>query len=158
MKRTVQTRLTEFDESAEKETTSCPAPTRRPSRPRGQLWDKVTNDDEDWGVAQIEDTVLFVKLVDGRLHAQGMEIVCKWCGGVLEIREDKVFCAGRCERYQGKFSWDFNAYLQWEGAKSYTLRKQVAKAEKLVLEPRDLAPIAYAPNWSVLEEYEEDVE
>jgi hypothetical protein len=157
MKRTVQTRLTEFDESAEKETPR-PVPIRKPSRPRGKLWDKVTSDDEDWGVARIEDTVLFVKLVDGHLHAQGMEIVCKWCGGVLEIREDKVFCAGRCERYQGKFSWDLNAYLQWEGAKSYTLRKQVAKAEKLVLEQRDLEPIAYAPNWSVLEEYEEGVE
>jgi hypothetical protein len=157
MRRTVQTRLTEFDESAEKETPP-PAPIRKPSRPRGKLWDKVTSDDEDWGVAQIEDTVLFVKLVEGRLHAQGMEIICKWCGGVLEIREDKVFCAGRCERYQGKFSWDINAYLQWEGAKSYTLRKQVANAEKLALEQRDLEPIAYAPNWSALEEYEEEVE
>jgi hypothetical protein len=157
MKHTVQTRLTEFDESAEKETPR-PAPIRRPSRQRGQLWDKVTNDDEDWGVVHFEDTVFFVNLVDGRLHAHGMEIFCKWCGGVLEIREDKVFCVGQCKRYQGKFSWDLNAYLHWEGAKSYTLRKQVAKAEKLVLEPRDLEPIAYAPNWSVFEEYEEEVE
>jgi hypothetical protein len=67
-----------------------------------------------------------------------------------------VFCAGTCEKYQGEFSRDLSAYLWWEGAKSYTLRKRVAEVEELELQQRDLEPITYAPHWSVLEEYEED--
>ena len=39
-----------------------------------------------------------------------------------------------------------------------TLRKIVAEIENLELEPRDLEPISYAPNWSVLYEYEDEME
>jgi hypothetical protein len=34
----------------------------------------------------------------------------------------------------------------------------VAEMEGLELESRDLEPISYAPNWSVLYEYAEDME
>jgi len=88
-----------------------------------------------------------------------MEAVCKWCEDPLEIREEtKVFCGGKCGRYQGEFSHDLNDYLRWEGVKSYTLRKIVAEVEALELEARDLEPISYAPNWSILYEYEDDPE
>jgi hypothetical protein len=99
--------------------------------------------------------LLLVRLIKGRIHAYGIEAVCKYCGDVLEIREDKIFCGGRCGTYQGEFSRDLDDFLRWEGVKSYTIRKKVAEVEGLNLEPRDLEPIPYAPNWSVLEEYEE---
>ncbi|MFW9768496.1 MAG: hypothetical protein ACFFF9_10005 [Candidatus Thorarchaeota archaeon] len=126
-------------------------------KPKRKLWRKTTKKDEEWGVCNFDETVLLVQIIDGRLHAHGREAVCKWCDGVLEIREKvKVFCSGECGRYQGEFSSDLNDYLRWEGVKSYTLRKIVAEAEALELEARDLQPIQYAPNWSVLFEYEDD--
>ena len=166
MKRTHQTRLFEFseDESEPAEPMSTEnIDSRRPSvkrpKPERKLWQKTTNKDEEWGVCNLDETVLLVQLVDGRIHAHGREAVCKWCDGVLEIREEtKVFCGGRCGRYQGEFSSDLNAYLWWEGVKSYTLRKIVAEVEALELESRDLEPIQYAPKWSVLFEYEEEPE
>jgi hypothetical protein len=166
MKRTHQTRLFEFseDESEPAEPMSNKAidshkPSVKRPKPERKLWQKTTNKDEEWGVCNLDETVLLVQLVDGRIHAHGREAVCKWCDGVLEIREEtKVFCGGRCGRYQGEFSSDLNAYLWWEGVKSYTLRKIVAEVESLELESRDLEPIHYAPKWSVLYEYEDEPE
>jgi hypothetical protein len=120
------------------------------------MWQKTINTNQDWGVCNLGDTVILVRLINHRIHAYGEEAVCKWCGGVLEVRDNKIFCTGVCRRYQGEFSRDLNAFLWWEGVKSYTLRKIVADIEHLELEPRDLEPIDYVPDWSVLYEYEDD--
>ncbi len=154
MRRTVQTRLTDFDESKDK--TRKQTSSEKLRLPTGELWEKTISKRKDWGVCNFDGTVLFARIVGRRIHAHGIEAVCKWCEGVLVIREDKVFCEGPCERYQGEFSRDLSAYLWWEGAKSYTLRKRVAEIEELELQQRDLEPITYAPHWSVLEEYEEE--
>jgi hypothetical protein len=163
MTRSFQSRLSDFSEV--KEETSKPSSTKssKPSvkrpKPERKLWKKTTSKDEEWGVCNFDDTIFFVQLVNGRMHAHGMEAVCKWCKGVLEIREEtKVFCGARCGRYQGEFSRDLSDYLRWEGVKSYTLRKIVAEVEALELEARDHEPISYAPNWSILYEYEDDPE
>jgi hypothetical protein len=165
MRRTVQTKLSDFDDAEEssksKNTRDVPEaskPGPQSDSPRTALWNRTISSDEEWGVCNFDDTVLFTQIIDGRLHAHGLEIKCKWCGGDLEVRQDKVFCSGTCHRYQGEFSQDLNAYLWWEGAKSYTLRREVADAEGLELEPRDLEEMSYAPNWSVLSEYDEDVD
>lgn len=163
MRRTVQTRLSDFDdtEEASRSDTKPRAPEvskAKPLRQRDPLWSKLDRASDKWGVCNFDDTVLFVQLVRGCLHAYGQELSCKWCSGPLRIEEDKVFCAGACKRYQGEFSRDLNAYLRWEGVKSYTLRREVAEAEGLDLEPRDLEEISYAPNWSVLYEYDESRE
>ena len=160
MTRIFQSRLSDFSEVKEE------TPKPKSSKPRvkkqkteRKLWKKTTSKDEEWGVVNLDDTVLFVQLIDGRMHAHGMEAVCKWCESPLEIREEtKVFCGGKCGRYQGEFSRDLNDYLRWEGVKSYTLRKIVAEVEALELEARDLEPITYAPNWSILYEYEDEAE
>jgi hypothetical protein len=162
MTRSSQTKLSDFSEMEEE----IPQPSHtvvtefhKPKKPERELWQKTTNKDEEWGVCNFDETVLLVQLIDGRLHAHGREAFCKWCDGVLEIREEvKVFCSGKCGRYQGEFSSDLDDYLRWEGVKSYTLRKIVAEAEALELEARDHLPIHYAPNWSVLFEYEDDPE
>ncbi|MFW9807133.1 MAG: hypothetical protein ACFFFK_10435 [Candidatus Thorarchaeota archaeon] len=162
MTRSFQSRLSDFGEVKEETPKSKPKlskpPVKRP-KPVRKLWKKTTNKDEEWGVVNLDDTVLFVQLINGRIHAHGMEAVCKWCEGHLEIREEtKVFCGGKCGRYQGEFSSDTNDFLRWEGVKSYTLRKIVAEVEALELEARDLEPISYAPNWSILYEYEDESE
>lgn len=163
MTRKVQSRLSDFGEVEEATPkpsliVSTKLPVKRP-KPERKLWQKTTNKDEEWGVCNLDETVLLVQLVNGRIHAHGREAVCKWCDGVLEIREEvKVFCSGKCGRYQGEYSRDLDDYLRWEGVKSYTLRKIVAEVEALELEARDLAPIQYAPNWSVLFEYEDEPE
>ena len=167
MRRTEQTKLSDFTESEEEtpptssftETPTYPLSTDPPPpRPKGKMWYKTTNTDEQWGVCNFDGTVLLVRIVDNRIHAHGEEAVCKWCNGVLEIREKtKVFCNGACKRYQGEFAEDLNAFLRWEGVKSYTLRKIVAEVEGLELESRDLEPISYAPNWSILYEYADDM-
>ncbi len=166
MKRSFQTRLSDFGEVKEKKAKSSPRvmttssePLMKRQKPVRNLWQKTTSNDEEWGVIDFDDTVLFVQLINGRLHVHGMEAVCKWCEGVLEIREEiKVFCGGRCGRYQGEFSRNLSDFLKWEGVKSYTLRKIVAEVEELELEARDLEPIHYAPNWSILYEYEDEPE
>ena len=164
MKRTEQTRLSEFEESDHEPSreiitvsTTTSVPESEPPRQKGQMWYKTLDTRGDWGVCSLDGTVLFVQLINGRIHAHGEEAVCKWCGGVLEIREDKIFCSGQCRRYQGVFSRDLNDFLRWEGAKSFTLRKVVAEVEKLELEPRDLEPISYAPKWSILYEYADEM-
>lgn len=151
----MQTRLTDFDEST-KDKKKKQDLSDNLRLPTGELWEKTISKRKEWGVCNFDGTVLFVRIVEGRIHTHGREAVCKWCGGELEIREEKVFCEGPCERYQGEFSRDLSAYLWWEGAKSYTLRKRVAEIEELELQQRDLEPITYAPHWSVLEEYEEE--
>jgi hypothetical protein len=155
MRRTVQTRLTDFDESA-KDKKKKQDSSEKLRLPTGELWEKTISKRKDWGVCNFDGTVLFVRIIEGCIHTHGREAVCKWCEGALVIREDKVFCEGPCEKYQGEFSRDLSAYLRWEGAKSYTLRKRVAEIEELELQQRDLEPITYAPHWSVLEEYEEE--
>jgi len=163
MTRSFQTRLSEFEDAKEKTvnsssnaTSTSPKPLAKKQKPVRKLWKKTTRKDEEWGVCDFDDTVLLVQLIDGRIHAHGIEAVCKWCKGVLEIREEtKVFCSGRCGRYQGEFSRDLDDFLRWEGVKSYTLRKIVAEVEALDLEARDFEPISYAPHWSVLYEYED---
>ncbi|MGY5873808.1 MAG: hypothetical protein RTV72_16285 [Candidatus Thorarchaeota archaeon] len=167
MRRTEQTKLSDFTESREvspstsspPEETTCSFTTIEPPppRPKGQMWYKTTNADEQWGVCNFDGTVLLVRIDENRIYAHGEEAVCKWCGDILEIREDKVFCTGACKRYQGEFSNDLNVFLHWEGVKSYTLRKMVADVEGLELESRDLEPISYAPDWSILYEYADDL-
>ncbi|TFG26386.1 hypothetical protein EU527_19785 [Candidatus Thorarchaeota archaeon] len=171
MRQTEQAKLSEFEESNEATDSKCPKIEKvhstassisvsefQPPRPKGQMWYKTIKTEENWGVCNFDGTVLFVQLINGRIHAHSKEAVCKWCGSILEIREDKIFCNGRCKRYQGDFSRDLSDFLRWEGAKSYTLRKIVAEVEKLELESRDLEPIAYAPNWSILYEYADEME
>ena len=163
MKRNFQTRLSDFSEVEEISSPSTEVISDKPKakrqKPERRLWEKTTRKEEKWGVVNFDDTILLVQLIEGRIHAHGLEAVCKWCEGVLEIREEtKVFCGGRCGRYQGEFSRDLNDYLRWEGVKSYTLRKIVAEVEALELEARDLEPISYAPHWSILYEYEDDAE
>lgn len=155
MRRTVQTRLTDFDEST-KDKTKKQDSSEKLRLPTGELWEKTISKRKEWGVCNFDGTVLFVRLIDGRIHAHGREAVCKWCGSILEIRKEKVFCGGTCEKYQGEFSSDLSAYLWWEGAKSHTLRKRVAEIEDLELQQRDLEPMTYAPHWSVFEDYEEE--
>lgn len=161
MTRSSQTKLSDFEEIEDEPKESSQTVVtelRRPKKPR-TLWQKRINNDEKWGVCNFDETVLLVQIVGGRIHAHGREAVCKWCDGVLEIREEtKMFCGGRCGRYQGEFSSDLDDYLRWEGVKSYTLRKIVAEVEALELESRDLEPIHYAPKWSVLFEYEDEPE
>ncbi len=163
MRRTEQTKLSDFTEVKEETSPtekSNPEPSSvltleaLPPKPKGQMWYKTTSADEDWGVCNFDGTVLLVRIVDDRIHAHGEEAVCKWCSGILVIDDDKVFCNGVCKRYQGEFSKNLNVFLHWEGAKSYTLRKMVADVEGLDLESRDLKPISYAPNWSILYEYD----
>ena len=154
---TVQTRLEDFDESPKKEhprQSMISTIERSPKRPV-HLWRKTMPDGEVWGVFEGDDTVLFVQIKNGRIHAHGREAVCKYCGGKLEIRGSQIFCGGKCGVFQGNFSYDLNSYLHWDGAKSLTLRKEIAKEEGLVLEERDLESIHYAPDWSRLYEYEE---
>lgn len=167
MRRTEQTKLSEFTERKEEtpspssspEITTSQISTTEPPlpRPKGKMWYKTTSTNEKWGVCNFDGTVLLVRLIDDRIHAHGEEAVCKWCSGVLVIDEDKVFCNGACKRYQGEFSENLNAFLHWEGVKSYTLRKMVAEVEGLELESRDLEPISYVPNWSILYEYADDM-
>ncbi len=167
MRRIEQTKLSDFKES-EEETSPSSLSTEKtvplsmteppPPRPKGKMWYKTTDSEEKWGVCNFDGTILLVQIISDRLYAHGEEAVCKWCGGVLEVREDKVFCNGACKRYQGEFSSNLNAFLWWEGAKSYTLRKLVAEVEGLELESRDLEPNSYAPNWSILYEYADDME
>jgi hypothetical protein len=153
-RRTVQTRLPDFDESEDDAVDSTKA--RKTVEPIGDLWLKRMKRGEEWGVVGLDDTVLLVQMIDGRIHAYGKEAVCKWCGSVLVIRDDKIFCGGTCRRYQGKFSNDPQTFLTWDGAKSFTLRRRVAEIEGLDLEERDLAPMVYASEWSVLDEYEDE--
>jgi hypothetical protein len=167
MRRTEQTKLSDFSEPKKESvpTTSSTTETR-PARSsnldqafrrlKRELWQKTINAGEEWGVCELNDTVILVRLIDHRIYAYGEEAVCKWCGGVLEVRDDKIFCTGVCKRYQGEFSRNLNSFLEWDGVKSYTLRKAVAKTENLELESRDLEPIDYAPDWSVLYEYEDE--
>ena len=166
MRRTEQTKLSDFTESKE-ETPPSSLPTEKtvplsvteptPPRPKGKMWYKTVGAGEKWGVCNFEGTVLLLEIINDRLHAYGEEAVCKWCGGILEVREDKVFCVGSCKRYQGEFSHDLDSFLHWEGVKSYTLRKMVAEIENLNLESRDLEPISYAPNWSILYDYADEM-
>ncbi|MCK5238177.1 MAG: hypothetical protein KAR33_01445 [Candidatus Thorarchaeota archaeon] len=156
---TVQTRLTDFEErdsSGKKVNPSNPPKYRRDKRPPAKLWRNIIKDGEVWGVFEGDDTVLFVQILDGKIYAHGREAVCKYCSGTLEIRGSQIFCAGECGVYQGNFSYDLNAYLKWDGAKSLTLRKAIAKEEGLSLEERDHEPIHYTPQWSVLYEFEEE--
>ncbi len=154
-RRTVQTRLVDFDEDSDED----PIPKRlsmEPELPIGQIWRKITDEGEEWAVCNFDGTVFFARLVEGKIHAYGTEATCKWCESTLVIRNDKVFCGGHCGRYQGEFSRDLSAYLHWDGAKSYTLRKQVAKIEGIELESRDLEPFSFAPTTSILEEFEDN--
>ena len=157
MRRTFQTRLSEFEEDP-LEKKGWTIAVKRREREKGQIWRKTTRDGGKWGVVRFDGTVLFVRVIDGRIFAHGLEALCKWCDGRLEIRDEKVFCGGRCKRFQGDFARDLNAFLRWEGAKSFTLRKEVAKLEKLHLESRDLEPISYAPEWSAFDQYEDEEE
>ncbi len=164
MKQTEQTKLSDFAEEEEtnpsvksdSEPMSVLTLITPPPRPKGQMWYKTINQGEKWGVCNFDGTTLLVQFKNNKMYAHGEEVFCKWCSGVLEIREDKVFCDGACKRYQGEFSDNLDSFLHWEGVKSYTLRKIVAETEGLTLEPRDLEPIAYAPNWSILYEYTDD--
>jgi hypothetical protein len=155
---TRQTKLEDFDQSDDSRPQIQPVspPAERRTRAKVHLWQNTRQEGEEWCVCNFDGTVFLAQLIDGEIHAYGMKAVCRWCGDDLVVREDKVFCNGRCGRYQGQFSLDPNMYLQWEGAKSYTLRKEIAEVEGLQLEPRDLEPIQYAPNWSVFDEYDED--
>jgi hypothetical protein len=169
MRRTEQTKLSDFSEPSKETasvtspptgTSSAQSPNPEPVVPRlkRELWQKTINSGEEWGVCELNDTVTLVRLINHRMYVYGEEAVCKWCGGVLEVRDDKIFCMGVCKRYQGEFSRNLNSFLEWDGVKSYTLRKAVAKTENLELESRDLEPIDYAPDWSVLYEYEDEYE
>ncbi|MFW9933299.1 MAG: hypothetical protein ACFFDR_11635 [Candidatus Thorarchaeota archaeon] len=153
----VQTRLVDFEERPSKESSSDDSnhSSERVKRPPARLWGKTISGGEIWGVFEVDDTVLFVQIINDRINAHGREAVCKYCGGALEIRDTQVFCEGDCGVYQGNFSYDLNAYLQWDGAKSLTLRKEIAETEGLTLEDRDLESISYAPLWSQLYDYEE---
>ncbi|MHA1928596.1 MAG: hypothetical protein ACTSV2_08475 [Candidatus Thorarchaeota archaeon] len=172
MWKSYQTKLTDFDDSksqkglmektpisyGKKVNPSNPTIERKRKRPNAALWRKITSDGEAWGVCDFDDTVLFSQIINSRIFIHGIEAFCKYCGGVLEIQENKVFCSGDCKVYQGRFSYDMNTYLHWEGAKSITLRKVIAGFERLELEERDLESIAYAPEWSSFDEYEEEGE
>jgi hypothetical protein len=166
MRRTEQTKLSDFLESKDDSPPVSPPPekmtiistTEPPPRPKGRMWYKTINPDEKWGVCNFDGTILLVQFDNSKMYVHGEEAVCKWCGDVLEIRDERVFCAGKCKRYQGEFSDNLNSFLHWEGVKSYTLRKLVAEIEGLELESRDLEPISYAPNWSILYEYADEME
>ena len=165
MRRTEQTKLSDFLGSEDSAPPTSPHPEEGtiistiepPPRLKGKMWYKTINPEEQWGVCNFDGTVLLVRVDDGRMFVHEEEAVCKWCGGILEIRDERVFCIGACKRYQGEFSDDLNSFLHWEGVKSYTLRKIVADEENLELEPRDLEPISYAPNWSVLYDYADEM-
>ncbi len=157
MRRTFQTRLAEFEEDP-LEKQEWKIAVKKPHREKKQIWRKTTRDGGKWGVVRFDGTVLFVRVIDGQIFAHGLEALCKWCDGKLEIRDERVFCKGRCKRFQGDFASDLNAFLRWEGAKSFTLRREVAESEKLHLESRDLEPISYAPDWSAFDQYEDDEE
>jgi hypothetical protein len=151
--------LTDFEEpesTGKKVNPSNPLKIPRDKKPPAKLWRKIVSEGEVWGVFKGDDTVLFVQILNDRIYAHGREAVCKYCGGTLEIRESQVFCSGECGIYQGNFSYDLNAYLKWDGAKSLTLRRAIAAEEGLTLEERDHEPIYYTPQWSVLYEFEED--
>ncbi|MBN2230775.1 MAG: hypothetical protein JW779_14395 [Candidatus Thorarchaeota archaeon] len=153
----VQTRLADFNESPlEKPASEGPCPSSTPvKRHPAKLWRKTIRTGEVWGVFDVDDTVLFVQIIDGRIHAHGREAICKYCGSPLDIRGTQVFCSGTCGSFQGNFSYDVNHYLHWNGAKSLTVRKEIASEEGLKLEERDLESINYAPQWSSLYDYEE---
>lgn len=159
---TVQTRLTDFLDPEEGIQVNPPeTPSRPPPKPslkkKVSLWTRVIEGPRgEWGVCNFDGTVLLVRIADGRIHTHGEEAVCKWCESPLEIRDSQVFCTGECKRYQGDFSSNLNAFLWWEGVKSYTVRKAAAEVEAFDLEERDLEPMSYAPNWSVLYEYMAD--
>ncbi|TFG09444.1 hypothetical protein EU538_05115 [Candidatus Thorarchaeota archaeon] len=149
----LQTRLTDFDE--ESGDLNLPPEALEFKEVTGEIWKRAVTDDKEWGVCRFDGTVMFTKLQDEKIIVHGLEAKCRWCGDELEIRGEKVFCSGRCRTYQGAFSRDLNKYLQWEGAKSYTLRKEIARKEGLQLEPRDLEPIPKPPEWSIFNEFEE---
>ncbi len=136
-----QTRLTDFAEDGTIIDSMEFGPTREPT---GRLWARVT-DGNGWCVCDFNGTVLFARIINNKLHADNRELFCKWCGGRLEIRNNGVYCAGKCGNYQGRISYDLDDYLRWNGARSFTLRREIAKIEGLELERSDLAVMTYAP-------------
>ena len=120
MRRIEQTKLSDFTEPKEEtpsssllteKTASLSVIEPQPPRPKGKMWYKTINEDEEWGVCNFDGTVLLAQIINNRLHIHGEEAVCKWCGGVLDVRDDKVFCVGACKRYQGEFSDDLDSFL-----------------------------------------------
>ena len=99
------------NEKSDPEPTSVLTLITPPPRPKGQMWYKTTNPNEKWGVCNFDGTILLVQFLDGKMYVHGEEAVCKWCGGVLDIRDERVFCGGACKRYQGEFSNDPNSFL-----------------------------------------------
>ena len=68
MTRNFQSRLSDFGE-VEEETPKqivSPKPFVKKPKPERQLWKKTTSKDEEWGVCNFDDTVLFVQLIKTR--------------------------------------------------------------------------------------------
>ncbi len=149
----LQTRLPDFDEKSGD--LSIPSEKLKSERVTGDIWKRTITQKEDWGICNFGGTVMFAKLEEGRIIVHGIEASCRWCGSELEVRGEQVFCVGSCKTYQGLFSKDLNKYLEWEGAKSYTLRREIARIEGLQLEPRDLEPLPQPAEWSIFDEFEE---
>ena len=71
MTRSFQSRLSDFGEVEEEppKPSVSPKPPVKRQKPERKLWKKTTSKDEEWGVCNFDDTVFFVQLINGRMHA-----------------------------------------------------------------------------------------
>ncbi len=87
--------------------------------------------DRRWAVVRFDGVVVFAQLVGDRLYVHGREAMCRWCFGQLVVRDGKVFCGGQCGRFQGDIAMDLSTYLRWDGVRSFTLRREIARTDGL---------------------------
>ncbi|MCF2138188.1 MAG: hypothetical protein K9W43_13235 [Candidatus Thorarchaeota archaeon] len=144
-----QTRLLDFEE----ERPPIPKAASWRREPTGRLWTKTIRSDEEWIVCDFDGTVFLAQVEDDTILAYGQRAVCRWCGGPIKIRGNKVFCEGACKTYQGRISRDLNDYLRWGGARSFTLQREIAAIEHLELLKDEQEYPTYAADWSELDEF-----
>ncbi|MHA1770523.1 MAG: hypothetical protein ACTSYL_12425 [Candidatus Thorarchaeota archaeon] len=130
-----------------------PQEVSRRREPTGRLWTQTIRRDGEWIVCDFDGTIFFAQVVKGIIFAYGQKAVCRWCGGPIKIRGNKVFCEGPCKTYQGRISRDLNDYLRWGGARSFTLQREIATIEHLESLENDQHLSVYTAGWSELDEF-----
>ncbi|MGQ4871354.1 MAG: hypothetical protein ACP6IT_05915 [Candidatus Thorarchaeota archaeon] len=149
-----QTRLTDFEEESRPRSANSRTVTRRPVE---AIWVSGVSADGNWVVCDFDGTVFFAQFVNGTIYAHGHKAACRWCGADLEVREDRVFCAGKCGKYQGRISENLSDFLRWNGATSCTLRKAIAGAMGFRPVEEDSWPPVDTPSWSLLQLDDESI-
>ncbi len=152
-RRSVQSRLTDFGNDDDGPTAHSICPSMGTASDNSGIWTPLT-DDQSRIVCEFDGTVFLGRLVNGVIYAHGHPAVCRWCGGNLQVRGEMVFCGGPCGAFQGRISRDLNKYLEWNGALSYTLRREIADTEGLELDEEERSPPTfYGHLYSPLDEF-----